>query len=200
MKLRNRRKLFIFVVILHLIAFLILYIFHLNQAYYGFASAINIIPFELETHTGKLFTERELSSHYNFIYFGFLHCNEVCPKGVSVLSRLAKEIPDSDLRFIFVSIDPARDTVESLNTFLQNRDSRFIGLRNSNLKRIEEFAGQFHIQFARELFSKENPAYQINHNSVILLVHKSGQKVIQYPEGMEQIDRIKKDFEIFKKE
>ncbi len=196
----KKKKRFLIVFLLHIIVFFILYIFHLNQSYYGFVSSLKINPFILEDHQGIEFTEKDLGSYYNFIYFGFLHCDKICPKGVSVLSRLAEQIPDSDLRFLFVSIDPERDTVESLNTFTQNRDTRFIGLRYSELKNIENFAGQFHIQFARELFSKNNSAYQINHPSAIILVNKSLTKMIQYPEGMEQLDRIKKDFENFKKE
>lgn len=196
----KRKSRFLFIIFLHLIVFLILFIYHINQKYYGFVSTLQIAPFNFEAHTGERFTEKDLASNYSFIYFGFLHCNEVCPKGVSVLSRLAREIPDSDLRFIFVSIDPERDTIDSLNTFMQNRDSRFIGLRDSNLDNIEKFAGQFHIQFSKELFSKRSPAYQVNHNSIIILVHKSLTKIIQYPEGMEQLDRIHKDLENLKKE
>lgn len=196
----KRKSRFLFIIFLHLIVFLILFIYHINQKYYGFVSTLQIAPFNFEAHTGERFTEKDLASNYSFIYFGFLHCNEVCPKGVSVLSRLAREIPDSDLRFIFVSIDPERDTIDSLNTFMQNRDARFIGLRDSNLDNIEKFAGQFHIQFSKELFSKRSPAYQVNHNSIIILVHKSLTKIIQYPEGMEQLDRIHKDLENLKKE
>jgi protein SCO1/2 len=197
---RNRKNRFLIIILLHLIVFFILFIFHLNQKYYGFVSTLQITPFNFEAHTGERFTEKELASNYSFIYFGFLHCDEVCPKGVSVLSRLAREIPDSDLRFIFVSIDPARDTLNSLNTFIQNKDSKFIKLKDSNLNNIEKLAGQFHIQFSKELFSKTSSAYKVNHSSVIILVHKSLKKIIQYPEGMEQLDRIHKDLENLKKE
>ena len=159
---------------LHVIVFIILYLFHINAKYYGFESFLRIQPFELEDHNGEKFTEKDLDGKFHFLYFGFLHCTEVCP------------------------IDPARDTKESLNTFIQNRDKRFIGLRDFEIRKIENFAGEFNLQFARELFSKNNSAYNINHSSVIILLNKSLTKVIQYPEGLDDLDRIQKDFEKFK--
>ena len=198
MNRKSRQFRYGFIFFLHVIVFIILYLFHINAKYYGFESFLRIQPFELEDHNGEKFTEKDLGGKFHFLYFGFLHCTEVCPKGVSLLTRIAKQISDPDLRFVFVSIDPARDTKESLNTFIQNRDKRFIGLRDFEIRKIENFAGEFNLQFARELFSKNNSAYNINHSSVIILLNKSLTKVIQYPEGLDYLDRIQKDFEKFK--
>ena len=57
-----------------------------------------------------------------FFFFGFTHCPDVCPMGVSVLSNVIDEIEEradiDDYEFIFVSVDPDRDTPHRLNEFL----------------------------------------------------------------------------------
>ena len=199
MKLNKKQISFGIIFLLHIIAFIVLFVFQLNDKYYGFESSIKINPFELEDHNGAKFTEKELNSNFHFIYFGFLRCTEICPKGVSLLTRISKKIPDSALRFVFVSIDPERDSKESINTYMQNRDKRFIGVRDSDINKIENFAGQFYVQFARDIFGKNNSAYQINHSSNIILINKSNNMIIRYPEGLEDISRIQSDFEYFKK-
>ena len=199
MKLNKKQISFGIIFLLHIIAFIVLFVFQLNDKYYGFESSIKINPFELEDHNGAKFTEKELNSNFHFIYFGFLRCTEICPKGVSLLTRISKKIPDSDLRFVFVSIDPERDSKESINTYMQNRDKRFIGVRDSDINKIENFAGQFYVQFARDIFGKNNSAYQINHSSNIILINKSNNMIIRYPEGLEDISRVQSDFEYFKK-
>ncbi|MBK6607774.1 MAG: SCO family protein [Leptospiraceae bacterium] len=52
-------------------------------------------------------------------------------------------------------MDPERDSKESINTYMQNRDKRFIGVRDSDINKIENFAGQFYVQFARDIFWKK---------------------------------------------
>ena len=50
------------------------------------------------------------------MYFGFLHCPDICPEEVDKIAK-AKFILDRENipnRFLFVSLDPARDTPEKM--------------------------------------------------------------------------------------
>ena len=197
--MKSKRKKYLAVIIsIHLLAFFAIYIFHNPNSFYGIEANVDIPQFEMIDHLERNFTRENLSQNYFFLYFGFLHCYGVCPKSVFTMTKLTKEITDLDVRFAFITLDPYRDDIQKLNTYIQNRDNRFVGLRQDDLEKLTNFTKSFRIQFSKELFVKENSNYQMYHNSSIFLVHKSLHKMIQYPDGLDDINQIKLDFQKFK--
>ncbi|THA84141.1 SCO family protein [Streptomyces sp. A0592] len=65
------------------------------------------------------------------IYFGYTNCPDVCPLTMSNIAVAKKNLPKEDqdnLRVVFVTTDPERDTPESLGAWLKAQDPSFIGL------------------------------------------------------------------------
>ncbi|MCB5163249.1 SCO family protein [Streptomyces bambusae] len=65
------------------------------------------------------------------IYFGYTHCPDVCPLTMSNIAQAKKALPKADqdnLRVVFVTTDPERDTPASLGEWLTSQDPSFIGL------------------------------------------------------------------------
>mgnify|MGYP001156841557 FL=1 len=88
--------------------------------------------FNLINHHGEEVSIKNYSNQNKVFFFGFTHCPDVCPMGVSVLSNVIDEIEEradiDDYEFIFVSVDPDRDTPNRLNSFLSNFNEKIIGL------------------------------------------------------------------------
>src|SRR5690242_8653141 len=66
------------------------------------------------------------------LYFGYTNCPDVCPVQLTNIATALKRLPtdvQSKVRVVFVTTDPTRDTPERLRSWLDNFDSRFIGLR-----------------------------------------------------------------------
>jgi protein SCO1/2 len=86
--------------------------------------------FELIDHDGQPFSSAKLADKPYAVFFGFLHCPDVCPTTLLGLSNaLASLGRDADqLQVIFVSVDPERDTPEQLRAYLSAFDARIIGL------------------------------------------------------------------------
>ena len=88
--------------------------------------------FNLINHNGEEVSIKSYSNQNKVFFFGFTHCPDVCPMGVSVLSNVIDEIEEradiDDYEFIFVSVDPDRDTPNRLNSFLSNFNEKIIGL------------------------------------------------------------------------
>lgn len=65
------------------------------------------------------------------LYFGYTHCPDVCPLTMSNIavarSKLSAE-QKKDLRVVFVTSDPKRDTPEELRSWLRGQDPSFVGL------------------------------------------------------------------------
>jgi len=71
---------------------------------------------ELLDTKGKPFGSKDLEGSYYLIYFGFTNCPDICPNSLIKLSRALQKIrkmPEHqylNLKAIFVSVDPDRDT------------------------------------------------------------------------------------------
>ncbi|MFJ3974661.1 SCO family protein [Streptomyces sp. NPDC090021] len=82
--------------------------------------------------TGKPWNLREQTKgRPTLIYFGYTNCPDVCPLTMSNIAVARKNLPQEDqenLRVVFVTTDPERDTAESLGAWLKAQDPSFIGL------------------------------------------------------------------------
>jgi protein SCO1/2 len=68
------------------------------------------------------------------LYFGYTHCPDECP---TTLANLAKALHDlgphaKDVRVLFVSVDPARDTLPILNAYANTFAPQIDGLRGTD--------------------------------------------------------------------
>lgn len=55
----------------------------------------------------------QTAGHPTLLYFGYTHCPDVCPTTMADLALAARRLPTADrrdLRVVFVSTDPTRDT------------------------------------------------------------------------------------------
>ncbi|BCM68146.1 SCO family protein [Streptomyces tricolor] len=84
-----------------------------------------------DTRGKKYDLRKETKGHPTLVYFGYTHCPDVCPTTMSNLAVAMKALPkdqQDDLRVVFVTTDPGRDTPAELGKWLKGIDSRFIGL------------------------------------------------------------------------
>ena len=94
-------------------------------------------PFEkpdlvLTDTDGKEYDLREeTAGRPTLIYFGYPHCPDVCPLTMNNLAVAKKQLPkeqQDELRVVFVTTDPERDTSAALGKWLKGIDSQVVGL------------------------------------------------------------------------
>ncbi len=87
---------------------------------------------DLTDNHGKPFDlVKQTAGHPVLLYFGYTHCPDVCPTTMSDIALAKSRLPKADqdeLRVVFVSSDPTRDTPARLNAWLGAIDKSFIGL------------------------------------------------------------------------
>ncbi|KAF4406050.1 MULTISPECIES: SCO family protein [Streptomyces] len=74
---------------------------------------------------------KETKGHPTLLYFGYTNCPDICPLTMSNIAVAAKSLPESerkDLRVVFVTSDPERDTPKRLGSWLRGQSPDFIGL------------------------------------------------------------------------
>ena len=64
------------------------------------------------------------------LFFGYANCPDICPIHLGTIASAMRSIGVSplDVQVVFVSVDPARDTPEEIERFVDAFDSRFHGL------------------------------------------------------------------------
>ena len=73
-----------------------------------------------------------LAGRWSFVFLGFTSCQTVCPATlaqlVAVKRSLARQFPGApEPRYLFVSVDPQRDTPARLASYLAAFDPEFVG-------------------------------------------------------------------------
>lgn len=85
-----------------------------------------------DTHGKKYDLRKETQGHPTLLYFGYTHCPDICPTTMSNIAVAAQKsltpAQRDDLRVVFVTTDPGRDTPAALGSWLKGIDPRFIGL------------------------------------------------------------------------
>ena len=117
------------------------------------------------------------------LYFGYTTCPDVCPTTLGDLRQAVQALgSDADkVQVLFVSVDPERDTVDRLQTYLGAFDPSFVGLTGP-LAEIEAIASRFGVFFQKS--SVESAAgYLVDHTSAVLLIDADGALRLMFPYG-----------------
>lgn len=115
--------------------------------------------------------------------FGYTYCPDVCPMGMSDMRRIKKALgPDGDkVNFVFVSVDPNRDTPDVIKRYVTTFDPAFIGL-TGDIPSLEEFVYAFDGLFERQKPTGDDPnVYVMAHTSFTYLIDAEGKWQMKYP-------------------
>ena len=132
-------------------------------------------PFTLDTKQGKL-SLSDIEGKVGVIYFGFLSCTEACPASIGVVqaaySQLTKE-ERSKVQFLFISVDPERDSLDDLYEFGDYYDNDLIALTGTR-EEIDKVTSDYGVFF--ELTDLEGSAlgYTVDHSSRFYMIDKTG--------------------------
>jgi protein SCO1/2 len=132
-------------------------------------------PFQLTAHTGQQVTEQDFLGRPFLVFFGYTHCPDICHTTLFEMSEILKAMgPDAKVGALFVTVDPERDTPETLKDYLSNFDPRIIGVTGPRAS-IDPVLREYRI------FSKRAPGkdedYSVDHTTVVYLMDKSGRFV-----------------------
>jgi protein SCO1/2 len=130
-------------------------------------------PFTMESTLGGEFTEASLKGMPSLVFFGYTHCPDVCPTTLaeSTAWREALGLKPEQLRTIFVTVDPKRDTKEVLADYLGSFPGT-IGLVGT-----DEQTTAVKATFGAASETTEPDAdgfYLVNHTASVFLINKDG--------------------------
>ncbi|HEX5999816.1 MAG TPA: SCO family protein [Hyphomicrobiaceae bacterium] len=130
-------------------------------------------PFELTTHEGRRMSNAELKGKPFAVFFGFSYCPDVCPTTLQELSNVLERLgPDADrMHYLFVSVDPERDTPEHLKLYLSSFDNHITGLTGTP-QEIAAIAKAYRAVY--EKVPTKDGGFTFNHTAVVYLMDRDG--------------------------
>jgi protein SCO1/2 len=132
-----------------------------------------LTAFALTDDGNRVFDLQSLKGKWSFLFFGFTHCPDVCPTTLAVLARARENIARStvgaeNVQFVFVSVDPNRDTAGKLRQYVDYFDATFVGVTGDNAQ-IASLAGQLGAPY-RVAITPGVENYPVYHSTAVFLV------------------------------
>lgn len=140
--------------------------------------------FTLVDHRGDTVTEDVLAGRHSLIYFGFTHCPDVCPTELSRMTQALDLIEDgrdgglTGLKPVFVTVDPARDTVDVMANYISLFHPAFVGLTGTE-DQIAKAADTFNIYYSIP-DDRAGGDYNVDHASMIYFLGPEGHYITHF--------------------
>lgn len=140
-------------------------------------------PFTLTDHTGKRVTEKDFAGGHTLVYFGYTYCPDICPAELQVMSAALDALGDKAEKVtpVFVTIDPERDTVEQMKSYVENFHPRLVGLTGSS-EDIKKAAKAYRVFYAKAK-SDSATEYLMDHSSIVYLMSPKGEYLTHFSYG-----------------
>lgn len=132
-------------------------------------------PFELIDQTGRTVTEQDFKGTYMLIYFGYTFCPDVCPTELQDIAVAVDALGEAGERVtpIFITVDPARDTVEMIADYVAAFHPRMVGLTGDE-ESIKKVAKAYRVYYAK-VDDEASSDYLVDHTSFIYLMGPDGE-------------------------
>ncbi|WEJ32646.1 SCO family protein [Devosia sp. SD17-2] len=143
--------------------------------------------FALASTKGGTFTQKDLAGTPSLIFFGYTFCPDVCPTTLAETTawRAQLGLDADDLRIIFVTVDPQRDTFDAVKGYVEGFDPSIIGLVGDQAA-TDKAKAAFGV-FSEKSGDVEGEFYLVNHTALTFLIDKNGQfqSTISYEEAQD---------------
>lgn len=147
--------------------------------------------FSVMSTTGEEFTLSEHRGEVMLLYFGYRSCPDFCPTTFADLYQVYSAVgePADKLKIIFVTIDPERDTLESLRQYTQFFHDDFLALRGEG-ETLQQLENQFGVVATRRNVGTSALSYMFDHTASVFLIGPDGQLEAQYLYGTRYQDIV----------
>ena len=134
---------------------------------------------------GATFRLSALRGQVTVVFFGYTSCPDVCPVTLAKMRALTHRLGDraDEVAVVFVSVDPARDTVEKLAHYVPAFDRRFYGVRleGGALRATTEAWGVAVEKRFPPRDGARPTTYYIDHTGSFFVLDRAGRLRLRYP-------------------
>ncbi|ANN69591.1 electron transporter [Bordetella bronchialis] len=149
-----------------------------QPAVYDIHGHLPDLKFTLSGAQGHTVSQDDVKGKTVLLFFGYASCPDVCPTTMAqladVMNRLGQDA--AEVRILFVSVDPHRDTPDGLQAYVNAFNSNAIGLTGSE-RQIADVARRYRVSYQ---IDKPRPgadpdSYNVTHSRGVYVFDRDGE-------------------------
>ncbi|MGD8627111.1 MAG: SCO family protein [Anaerolineae bacterium] len=136
---------------------------------------VPVPDFRLTDESGGTFRLADQRGNVVLLFFGYTSCPDVCPTTLANWRKVHEALGDDAdrVRFVFVTVDPERDTVEKLGLHVNAFNPDFIGLTGSQ-EALEAVYNIFDVYYEKDTSSGSALGYLVSHTATTFVLDPQG--------------------------
>jgi len=144
----------------------------------------------IDTSSAPFNFRSRTEGYVTLLFFGYTFCPDQCPMHMANIGSALKKLPvgvAEQVKMVFVTTDPARDSPAVLRHWLNFFDNRFIGLTGSEaaVEAVQQAAG---VPIAQKTGTSGN--YGVAHANFVVAYTKDNFAHVIYPGGVSKDDWV----------
>jgi protein SCO1 len=135
---------------------------------------VSPLDFQLTDQNGQSVTAADYRHDLVVLYFGYTECPDECPTTLTMLANALHTLGPqaSQVRVLFVTVDPKRDTAQVLKRYVTNFGPQFVGLRPDQ-DELTALSKRYRIAYHYEKPDRYGN-YEVDHSSAIFIFDRDG--------------------------
>lgn len=148
-----------------------------SDAHYALKNITGLVSpleFQLTNQDDQPVTAADYRHDIVVLYFGYTECPDECPTTLTMLANALRTLGPqaSQVRVLFVSVDPRRDTTGVLKRYVSNFGPEFVGLRPDD-DELAALSKRYRIAYHYEKPDKDGN-YEVDHSSAVFIFDRDG--------------------------
>jgi protein SCO1 len=135
---------------------------------------VSPLEFQMTDQDGQPVTAADYRKDLVVLYFGYTACPDECPTTLTMLANALHTLGPqaSQVRVLFVTVDPSRDTSGVLKRYVNNFGPEFVGLRPDQ-DELSALSKRYRIAYHYEKPDKDGN-YEVDHSSAVFIFDRGG--------------------------
>lgn len=145
-----------------------------NYALKSISGLVSPLEFRMMDQDGQPVTAADYRHDLVLVYFGYTACPDQCPTTLTTLANALHTLGPqaSQVRVLFVTVDPSRDTTGVLKRYVNNFGPEFVGLRPDQ-DELTALCKRYRIAYHYEKPDKAGN-YEVDHSSAVFIFDRGG--------------------------
>jgi protein SCO1/2 len=137
-------------------------------------------PFTLTDQNGVVRRDTDFRGKLMLVYFGYTYCPDACPTALNTMSQAIDRLGGQGdaVQPIFITVDPARDTVAQMKDYAANFHPRLEALTGTP-DEIAAAARGYRVYYAKAAGGGEND-YLMEHSGFVYLMGRDGKYLAHF--------------------
>jgi protein SCO1/2 len=156
-------------------------------------------PWSLFNTNGRLVTDTDYRGKFQFVYFGFTRCPDICPNELVKIGKIFEKLESNpslsgQIKPVFISIDPRRDTIDQLQEYSQDFHPSFDWLTGTP-EQVNAVAKAYRVYWSKvdvTTDEDDDDEYSVDHTIVTYLMGPDGDFVDLFTSGVDSKQIIEK--------